>query len=426
MRSCADSIVRGYIELAWALDRHIPGYVDSYYGPAEWREQAGARGIRPLTELAQDASHLAAAIAGSPGLEPQRRDFLARQVGAMRTSLAILQGEVLSLAQEAEALYDVAPAWVPEASFEEAHRRLDALLPPGGSLAARLAARRQAVAVPVDRARQLVPFVGAYLRGLTRQRFPLPVDESFEVSFVSNQLWSGYNRYLGGHRSRIDINTDFPLEVSDLTDLIAHEGYPGHHTELAIKEARLVEERGWAEHSINLMNAPSCAIAEGIASSALDVLMSEQEQIAWQAEELFPRAGFGHLDARREQAIEAARRRLQAVSGNAAFMLHDRGASRDEALAYLQRYGLLAEDKARKTVDFLSSPLYRSYTFNYHCGRELVSALLASKPDPDRWFTRLLSEPVTPGQIRSWIECPAGPDCPASCQTVLGPSQTPV
>ena len=50
---------------------------------------------------------------------------------------------------------------------------------------------------------------------------------------VQDQPWSGYNWYLGNGRSRVDLNTDLPIYAYLLTDLLTHEGYPGHHTEHA-------------------------------------------------------------------------------------------------------------------------------------------------------------------------------------------------
>ena len=35
----AESIVQEYVQLALAIDVHEPGYVDAYFGPAEWRQQ---------------------------------------------------------------------------------------------------------------------------------------------------------------------------------------------------------------------------------------------------------------------------------------------------------------------------------------------------------------------------------------------------
>jgi len=43
-----DDIARSFVQLALAIDRHRPGYVDAYYGPPAWRARAAADGPRPL------------------------------------------------------------------------------------------------------------------------------------------------------------------------------------------------------------------------------------------------------------------------------------------------------------------------------------------------------------------------------------------
>ncbi len=194
-----------------------------------------------------------------------------------------------------------------------------------------------------------------------------------------------------------------PLLVTRLALLIAHEGYPGHHTELSIKETRLLQARGQAEYGVAIINAPSCLVAEGIAVCALDVLMTGEEQVRWHTEEILPRAGLAHLDAEREYQIAKALEKLDGVWDNAAFLLHEQGANTAEVKAYFQRYGLKREREADKAVEFISDPLSRSYVFNYNNGAKLLDALFAARGNRDDWFTRLLSEPVTPSQIRSWI-----------------------
>jgi hypothetical protein len=319
----------------------------------------------------------------------------------MQTSLRILRGEQLTLTEETKALYDITPEWTDEAIFEEAHRILDELLPPGGSLVERRMIRKEATKVPVEQDAPLLHEIVAELRRRTRARFPLPPDESFELQIVSDKPWSAYNGYLGDFRSRIDINTDMPITITRLAGLLAHEGYPGHHTELAIKESQLVREKGWIEHTVAILNSPASVVAEGIATRALSTLMSDEELVAWNADELFPRAGLDHLDAQRERAIVNARRKLAGVPGNAAFLLYDQNASEEQVIAYIQRYGLGSEKEARRSVDFLKYA--RSYVFTYSYGGEMLDALFAAQNDRDHWFTRLLTEPVTPSQIRAWI-----------------------
>jgi hypothetical protein len=378
--------------------------VDAYFGPPEWREQAAAAGRRPITELAREADDLAVAIAGTTAMNAQRLDYLERQVRAMRTSLRLLQGECLSLGEEVEGLYDITPEWTDEAVFEEAHRALDELLPSGGTLAERLIAKKRETEISVARAASVLGAICDELRRRTQARFPLPEGESFEVQFVSGQPWGAYNWYLGGYRSRIDINTDLPLQVAGLSELLAHEGYAGHHTELSIKESLLVRGFGWSEHCVALINSPSCVVAEGIAVRAREIIMSDDELIAWHADDLFPRAGFHGLDARREHALIQARRKLAGADGNAAFLLHDQGATENEVIAYLQRYTLRTPEEARKMLAFLTAPLSRSYIFTYNVGGDMLDALFAARGERERWFARLLTEPVTPGQIQAWTQ----------------------
>jgi hypothetical protein len=398
-----ESVGEEYVRLALAIDQHLPGYVDAYFGPPAWQEQAKTDGPRPLPELAQQASRLAIAIANADTLDHQRQEFLARHVLAMQTSLRLLQGERMVLADEVEALYDVRPNWVEEALFEEAHRLLDDLLPSGHTLRERMALRKQALEISVKQVKQVLPLIQQQLRQLSRERFPLPEEEALDFTFVQNQPWMAYNWYLGRYRSRIEINTDLPLHINGLADLVAHEAYPGHHTELSIKESQLVQQAGHVEHSLTLLNAPSCVVSEGLATCALTTILSDEAWVTWHAEEIFPRAGLKHVDAQREQMIDQALEHLDGVGGNAAFLLHEQGAAAETVGNYLQHYGLLTEQEAHKRIEFLSSPLDRSYIFTYYWGKSMLKALFALKQERPYWYTRLLTEAVTPTQIRQWL-----------------------
>jgi hypothetical protein len=100
--------------------------------------------------------------------------------------------------------------------------------------------------------------------------------------------------------------------------------------------------------------------------------------------------------------VNRAREKLSGVAGNAAFMLHDQGKTEEEISLYVQKYGLGTEKEARQTVKFISNPLYRSYIFTYHIGYDLLKELFAGG-ERGHHFRRLLEEPVTPEQIRTWI-----------------------
>ena len=91
-----------------------------------------------------------------------------------RPACACCKARRLPLGEEATLLYDITPTWVDEREFEEAHRQLDDLLPPGDSLFERLNQRKQSIEITYAQAEPLLPVITRTLRQLTRARFPLP------------------------------------------------------------------------------------------------------------------------------------------------------------------------------------------------------------------------------------------------------------
>lgn len=391
-----------FVRLALAMNEHMPGYVDSYFGPDEWSREAKQTGKIPLPELTDRADQLAVAISQANGMDAQRKDFLARQVNAMQMSLRLLGGEKVSLAEEVQALYDVQPGWKDESVFLEGQQRLDEVLPKGDSLKERLEGWKKSLEIPLEKVQELLPRIIDRLRELAHQKFNLPGDESFTVEFVSNEPWGAYNWYLGSYQSKIAINTDLPLHVNGLAGLIAHEGYPGHHTELSTKESKLIRQADYQEHVLTLINSPSCVIAEGIATTALRTVLPDEQLEDWYRQEILPAADMSHIDAGMIMEVGRTARKLSGVWGNAAFMLHDRNTSADEISLYAQKYDLSTEKEAEQMIKFISNPLYRSYIFTYDIGYELLEELFA-QGDREQYFARILREPVTPTQIRAWM-----------------------
>jgi hypothetical protein len=396
------SLGEQFVRLSIAIDQHLPGYVDSFFGPAAWKTEVEGEGKIPLATLKHRTDTLYAEISQME-MDLQRKDFILREMDAMKASLRLLSGEKFSLADEVTALYDVTPAWKPESIFEEAQRELSDLLPAGNNIANRLQAWNKSIEVTNDQIRELIPIIVKRLRGLTREKFNLPAGEDFTLEFVTDQPWSAYNWYRGKYQSLIQLNVDMPIPISRLPDLIAHEGYPGHHTELCIKEEKLINQNGWDEFTVNLINAPSCVLNEGIATSALDTIMSKADLINWFRDELLPRANLSHIEAGRLIAVFKAAGKVESAVGNAAFMLHDQRKSETEIVQYLNRYGLYPENKAQRSVKFITNPLYRSYIFTYYIGKELLSGLFA-QGNRELHFARLLAEPVNPTMVRKWLQ----------------------
>ena len=264
----SEDLVERYLDLGLALGRHVEGFVDAYYGPPELAERVAAEPLRSLRRISIDLRSLLGDLdAGAGDLDVSRRRWLRAQVVGLRTSALKLAGEPIRYADEVEACYGVRPRHVEEDEFAEAHRLLDEVVPGTGPLAERYAWWRESQAVPVDKLEAAVASLTEDFRERTRKLFGLPDDESVEWELVGDKPWAGFNYYLGELRSRVAVNTDLPVLSLTLAQLVAHETYPGHHTEHVRKEVGLVRRRRYLEETIFLVGTPQCLVAEGLAES---------------------------------------------------------------------------------------------------------------------------------------------------------------
>jgi hypothetical protein len=396
-----DDIGHGYLICALHLDRYLEGFVDAYFGPAELKANVQADALRPLEALADDTRQLQLAVEASD-YDPQRQDFMTRQIRAMETVVRSLSGERLVFLEEVELYFDITPEMKDEALFEAAHDEMEHLLPGVGPLIERLEAWKKGLELPADRIMPVFDLARRETRRRTRDLFGLPAGEDVVLQLVQDQPWSAYNWYLGNYQSRIDLNTDLPVQVDHAVPLIAHEAYAGHHTEHAIKESRLYQQLKRGEHAVQLLLAPECVLSEGLADSALDLLFPTDDLAAFLRDELFPAAGLSGVDVELPGRIRKATADLRWVDCNAALLLHRDGRTPEEVQQYIEHYSLRTSKEAAHTMRFLQNPLYRSYVFNYAAGKALLAPLLEG-PDAVDNFQRLLSEPLTPTQVHDWI-----------------------
>ena len=110
------------------------------------------------------------------------------------------------------------------------------------------------------------------------------------------------------------------------------------------------------------------------------------------------------FDGERAQAISEASAALGDVRQDAALMLHDEHRDVDDVVAFLQRWLLVNDVRARQTLRFLSSPLWRAYTSTYVEGYRLLRGWLDARPADvtlTERFGRLLDEPLIPSALRA-------------------------
>jgi hypothetical protein len=375
------------------LGRHIDGMVDAYYGPPDLAARAAAEPIRAPADLAAAARRLLADLLADHELDAARRRFLVAQVRGLRTTATKLAGDPIGYLDEVENCYGVRPAPVPDDELAAAHRRLDAVLPGSGPLPERYIAWREAQVVPVDKLPRAVESLADDLRSRTVVLWGLPEGERVDFELVTNQPWAGFNYYLGGLRSRVAVNVDLPVLSNTLGHLVAHEAYPGHHTEHCRKEIGLVRRRRHLEETIFLVGTPQCLLAEGLADLGLEVVAGRRPE-PMVAEHLRP-LGIAY-DADLNAQVARAAEVMAAVRGNAALLLHEQGQPVDAVIDYLARWGLLSRQRAEKAVQFLTDPTWRAYIFCYVEGVQLCRKFVNG--DPAR-FERLISEQLTPADL---------------------------
>lgn len=387
-----------YVRLGLRFDRLEDGFVDAYTGDPAVRAAVEREPAPDPAGLARQARALLAELP-TAGLPADRAAFLHGQLTALECSARRFAGERVPFVAEVEAYFDVRIELGDTEEYAAAHARLAEVLPGAGGLTERYAAYRRRDECPPDQLEPAVHALSSALRDHVRSGYGLPAEETVEYLIVTDQPWSGFNYYLGGLRSRVAINADLPHRLSQLPELVAHESYPGHHTEHCRKERGLVGRDGRVEHTIFLVNTPECLLAEGLADLGITATIGA----GWGpwAGEIYADMGLAFDGELAERVIRAGRG-LDRVRQDAALLLHDRGADQDTVVAYLQRWMLMPERRARQSLRFLSHPLWRAYTSTYVEGFRLLSSWLdarpAGQPIGER-YVRLLDEPLTPGRI---------------------------
>jgi hypothetical protein len=380
------SVVERYLRLGLELGRHVEGIVDAYFGPPELAAAVDA-------ELPVDPRAL---VSTAEALLDELGDgWLRDQVVGLRTYAGLLAGEPGSYADDAEGFYGVRPIYTDEAVFTAAHERLEELLPGSGPLAERYERWQNASRVPTEQIEPTLATVIKEARAWSRDLVELPDGEGVALEVVRDKPWWASCDYLGDLRSQIVINVDLPMSAVELLVLAIHETYPGHHAERSSKEHLLVRGRGLLEETLVMAPTPQSLVAEGIAGLAPYMLLEDDGGAALAA--VLHNIGI-ELDLAHALAIRRASEACRWAEVNAALMLHDSGASKAEARAYLERWGLMTPEWSAHVLRFFTELTSRTHIVTYPVGRELCRSYVADEP---KRFHSLLTEQV---RVRDLLE----------------------
>ncbi len=393
------TLIHEYLMLGLRFDRVEEGYVDSFTGDPALKHAVEAEARPDPADLARQAERLLTELPA--GLDDARAAFVGAHLRALACAGHKFAGQDVGFVDEVEAYFDVRITRGDPERYRQAHAKLDDALGGSGALADRMQAYRASQEIPPARLEECIHAFSSELRDRVRATFPLPAKETINYEVVTDVPWSGFNYYLGDYRSTVAVNADLKQQMSNLPRLVAHESYPGHHTEHCRKELGLVAGRNQGEQTIFLVNTPQCLMAEGLADLALYAAVGPSWG-SWAAH-IYADLGL-RFDGGRSETVSEATAALADVRQDAALMLHDEHRDVDDVVDFLKQWLLVNDERARQMLRFLSSPLWRAYTSTYVEGYRLLRGWLDARPDGvslTERFGTLLDEPLIPSSLRT-------------------------
>jgi hypothetical protein len=403
-------IAEDYVKFILKIGQHDEDYVDAYYGPEEWKppavvspgDSASIQSLYDEAGILLDSLDALAAYQSDEILTLRYR-YLYKQILSAQAKLFLLAGGKFTFDEEAKALYDAEPPHFEEEHFKKIVDSLNYYLPGEGKPVDRLDQFRKDFIIPPDKLDAVFTAAIRESKERTLKFIDLPSNEKFEIEYVSNQPWSGYNWYKGNGFSIIQINTDLDIYIDRAVDLAAHEGYPGHHVYNLLLEKNLFKDRGWVEFSVYPLFSPQSFIAEGTANYGIEMAFPGNERIKFETDILFPIAGLDQSKAELYYKIQSFLAQLSYAGNEAARNFLDGKWNREETINWLAEHSLQSKERAGQKLRFTEK--YRSYVINYNYGQDVIKNYIsryAGANEKRRWelFEKLLSTPQTPSGLK--------------------------
>jgi len=268
-----------------------------------------------------------------------------------------------------------------------------------GNLSERIKKIAKQRTIPSDRLIDLNMKAIQIAKMRTKEVFPklLPDNEKIEIDEVGNQSWHMYCWYKGNFTSKIEVNTSNYHYWTHLLFNACHEGYPGHHTERAVKEKLLYHKKGYFENSILLIYSPEMVISEGIGVTAESVIFSPTESIRSLIERI-------HAVPINEVSIETLigqteiRRGYRRFESNLAYHKYVNKWDDKKLIDYAKSFKVIPDTSIKALLKFISDKLWAPYTMAYQ-GERLITEKYGVRPSP-KDFRRLLTEQTLPSGLK--------------------------
>ncbi|MDZ4746998.1 MAG: hypothetical protein SH808_00810 [Saprospiraceae bacterium] len=392
-----------YVRLALVIGQYDEPFVDAFYGPDSLKPVTPPAAVFPKDSLLQAIILLKAefdqiAMTDSSSADGHRAAWIADQLVSFDRRIRIFSGEYGLFDDESKELFGTAAPVFNEHYYQLLVGQLDSLLPGVGTVPERFQTLANRFIIPKDKLDTVFRAAIAECRTRTLQHYALPENENFKLEFVTNKSWNGYNWYKGNYQSIIQINTDLHIFIDRAIDVGSHESYPGHHVYNMLLEKNLYRDKGLVEISVYPLYSPQSLIAEGSANYGIDVVFPGNDKITFAKEVLLPLAGLDTTGITLYFTALATKGKLNYVRNDVGRGLLSGSMTEEEAMRWLQDYGLYNEETAVKGISFIRGQ--RSYVINYNHGMDLVKTYIEQRGGTDSETRWKIFETLLSGQIR--------------------------
>ena len=400
-----DKFLKDYILLTLRIDKLFKQegsyYIDSYLGPESLKIKVDNEEIFKPIILINDTKRLINRIENID-FEFSRKEYIKKHLLAFQTILMILNKDDISFENQVKDILDIDLVWTDEKVFEKGLKLFDEGLPGSGDLIKRYKEWLQRNTYTFNNEQIMLKTINELIevvRDYSSNIVDLPNNDDIIVELVSNKNYGAETRYIGNLISKLNINKDLPFNFFQAIPLIAHELYPGHHTEFCIKEKFLVKTKGYYESQVFLLNSPQLVITEGIGEVAFDLIISNDSFLNYLINNIYKKYNIKINDVDLKSILVASRiNSIDQIANNAVMMFED-GKSEEEIKNYVKKYSLQPDFMLDHLLSNIkNSQFNKIYSITYYQGKKMVEDYINKENKLER-FNNLLKNQFYPTQL---------------------------
>ena len=395
-----DILAEEYVKTVFHLNELSEGELDSYFGSLDF-EPDSTISIEELRFLVEKLEGQIASI--SDPVDIDRVNLLTNDLKHLKNLLYFIEEpDSFTFAEEASVLYGLKleelkdstrlsddgriefierPKTDLEKRTAEIVGLLEEMLPGQGSLPFRIADFQSQFIVPIEKREEVFKKALGLCREATEKYWDIPEESSLELDWTRD-VTTPWHTFLGNGQSVIQINPLYMGYIGSMIDVACHEGFPGHHIQLSIKEKAAVDiSKHYPERQIILLRSPLSALLEGAADFAVELAFPSNERLAVEKEILFPLAGLDPDSAEKYLIIHRLVRELAPATIPTLQAFADEELPRIAASVRLENEFLVSSPMALLDHVETFSAYSVGYTLAYQQIKKYVVANSSSKPD---------------------------------------------